>query len=164
MKTLFLLRHAKAENPASGTTDLKRALNERGRGEAQAVGTFLKNQSAKFDLVLCSPAARAKETTELVLAAAEFTASVRYDQRIYEAGPLRLLEVISEIEEERSAVLVVGHNPGMEELLHLLTARAELLATGTLTKIDLDVDNWCSLTQDKAVLDWIVKPKELATS
>ena len=165
MKTLFLLRHAKAENPAPGSTDLNRALNERGRREAQAVGTFIKKQNLRFDLVLCSTAVRARETAELVLAAAELAAKVRYDGRIYEAGPPRLREVTAEIEAHTSTVLLVGHNPGMEELLQLLTDRVERMATGTLAKIDLAADEWSKITEDNANLcnlDWIVKPKELA--
>ncbi len=167
MKTLFLLRHAKAENAAPGLADLNRALNERGRREAQAVGRFIKKQNVKFDLVLCSPAVRARETTELVLAAAELPGNVRYDQRIYEVGPLRLLEVISEIENDTSAVLLVGHNPSMEELLQLLTDRVEQMAPGTLAKINLAADEWGKIKEDNAnlgSLDWIVKPKELAAS
>ena len=83
------------------------------------------------------------------------------DERIYEAGPLRLLEVISESEKGRSAVLVIGHNPGMEELLQILTGRNEQMATGTLSKIDLNADEW-NKVREGASLDWIVKPKELA--
>lgn len=162
MKTLFLLRHAKSENAAPGLTDLNRALNERGNEEAQAIGTFLKKQDLKFDFVLCSTAVRARETTELVLAAAELSANVRYDERIYEAGPLRLFELISEIEKDSSAVLVVGHNPGMEELLQILTGRNEQMATGTLAMIDLNADEWNKVREGEAGLDWIVKPKELA--
>ena len=162
MKTLFLLRHAKAENAALGLTDLNRALNSRGRNEAQAIGTFLKKQNQKFDLVLCSTAVRARETTELVLAAAELAANVRYDQRIYEAGPRRLLEVISEIEEDLSVVLLVGHNPGMEELLQVLTDRVEQLATGTLAKIDLAAAEWSKAREGSGTLDLIVKPQALA--
>ena len=105
---------------------------------------------------------RARETAELVLAAAELAANVRYDERIYEAGPLRLLEAISESEKDRSAVLVVGHNPGMEELLQILTGRNEQMATGTLAKIDLNADEWNKVREGDASLDWIVKPKELA--
>lgn len=164
MKTLFLLRHAKAENPATGVTDLKRALNERGRGEAQALGTFIKEQNVEFDLVLCSTAVRARETTELVLTAAELVANVRYDERIYEAGPLQLLEVISEIEPDSTAVILVGHNPGMEELLKILTGCNEQMATGTLAKIDLDVADWRRAIEGKAALDWIVKPTETSRS
>ncbi|MGH9929389.1 MAG: SixA phosphatase family protein, partial [Pyrinomonadaceae bacterium] len=89
----------------------------------------------------------------------------RYDQRIYEAGPLQLLEAISEIEDHTSAVLMVGHNPGMEELLQLLTDRVEQMAPGTLAKINLAADEWSKIKEDNAnlcSLDWIVKPKELA--
>jgi phosphohistidine phosphatase len=164
MKTLFLLRHAKAENAAPGCTDLNRELTDRGRTEAELVGTFIKRQNVKLDLVLCSTAVRARETTELVLSLAGLPASVRYDQRIYEAGPLRLLEVISEIADDASAVLLVGHNPGMEELLQLLTDSAEPMATATLSKIALDTDEWTRVVEDKRSLVWIVKPKELGAS
>jgi len=111
MKTLFLLRHAKAENAAPGSSDINRALNERGKKESQAIGAFIKKQNLTFELVLSSPAVRARETAELVLSAAEVTTNVRYDQRIYEASPRQLLDVISEVEANQSAVLLVGHNP-----------------------------------------------------
>lgn len=158
MKTLFLLRHAKADNPTTGLTDLNRALNERGKNEAQVIGTFLKKHNQKVNLVLCSTAVRARQTTELVLAAAELAANVRYDGRIYEAGPLRLLEVISEIEESLSVVLLVGHNPGMEELLKILTGRLERMATGTMAKIELSAE-WSKAMEGSGTLDLIVKPQ-----
>ena len=162
MKTLLLLRHAKAENAAPGSSDIDRALNERGRNEAQAMGTFIRKQNLTFELVLCSPALRARETAELVLAAAEITANVRYDQRIYEASPRQLLEVISEVEEDKIAVLLVGHNPGMEELLRALTGKGEPMATGTLAKIDFNFDEWSRVTEDIGALECIVRPNELA--
>ena len=161
MKTLLLLRHAKAENGSADSPDFDRALNDRGRKEAQAVGVFIREQNLGLDLVLSSTAKRARETTELVLASADLAADVRYDQRIYEAGPLRLLEVVSQIEEERSSVLLVGHNPGIEELLQLLTGRLEHMATGTLAKIDLKAAGWSEVVEEKGSLDWIVKPKPL---
>ena len=162
MKTLLLLRHSKAENAAPGSSDIDRALNERGRNEAQAMGTFIRKQNLTFELVLCSPALRARETAELVLAAAEITANVRYDQRIYEASPRQLLEVISEVEEDKIAVLLVGHNPGMEELLRALTGKGEPMATGTLAKIDFNFDEWSRVTEDIGALECIVRPNELA--
>ena len=162
MKTLLLLRHSKAENAAPGSSDIDRALNERGRNEAQAMGTFIRKQNLTFELVLCSPALRARETAELVLAAAEITANVRYDQRIYEAGPRQLLEVISEVEEDKSGVLLVGHNPVMEELLRALTGKDEPMATGALAKIDFNFDEWSRVTEDIGALECIVRPNELA--
>jgi len=160
MKTLFLLRHAAAENAATGLSDHDRALNGRGRQEAQTVGTFLKKQNLTFDFVLCSTARRARDTADLVLSAAELTVSVRYDRRIYEASPLLILEVISEIGAEASAVLLVGHNPGMAELLQLLTGRVERMPTCTLAKIDLNRDAWAEALGSQASLDWIVKPED----
>ena len=154
MKTLLLLRHAKAENAAAGSSDINRALNERGKKEAQAIGTFIRKQNLTFELALCSPAVRARETAELVLAAAEVTANVHYDQRIYEASPRQLLEVISEVEEDKSAVFLVGHNPGMEDLLGALTGTGEPMATGTLAKINLKLDEWSRVTED--IGDWNV--------
>jgi phosphohistidine phosphatase len=162
MKTLILLRHAKAENGNAGLPDFERVLNDRGKKESQAVGTFLRKQNLALDLVLSSPAKRARETAELVLASADLSVELRYDQRIYEAGPMRLLEVVSQVEEERSLVLLVGHNPAMEELLQLLTDRAEHMVTGALAKIDLKADQWSRALEEKGSLDWIVKPKELA--
>jgi phosphohistidine phosphatase len=164
MKTLFLLRHARAENAASGSSDLTRVLNEGGRQEARAVGTFVKEQNLKFDLVLSSPAVRAQQTTAEVLATAGRSCSVRYDERIYDASAFRLLEVISEIERDTSAALLVGHNPGMEELLKLLTRRAEHLSTATLARIDLTADEWSEAADPPASLKWIITPKELAGS
>ena len=162
MKTLLLLRHARAENAAPGSSDINRALNERGKEEAQAIGTFIRKQNLTFALVLCSPAVRARETAELVLAAAEVTPNVRYDQRIYEAGPRQLLEVISEVEEDKSGVLLVGHNPVMEELLRALTGRGEPMATGTLARIDFDFDEWSRVTEDTGGLKCMVRPNEFA--
>jgi len=161
MKTLLLLRHAKAENGAPGFADLDRALNERGRQEARALGEFLKQQNIKLGLVLCSPAGRARETAELVLAAAEAIVDCRSDPRIYEANPEQLMQVISEVDEGVMAVLLVGHNPGMEELLRVLAGRAEQMTPCTVAKIEVDAEGWFGATESNARLDWIVRPKEL---
>ena len=157
MKTLFLLRHAKSENATPGLTDLNRALNERGRKGAQELGQYIKRENVRFDLVLCSTAKRARETTESILASVELASNVRYDQRIHEAGPLRLLEVVSETEQSAKAVLVVGHNPALVELIQLLTGRLEPMSTCTLAKIDLDIEEWSKVPVAKGVLDWLVK-------
>ncbi len=162
MKTLLLLRHAKADNAAPGSADIDRSLNERGKKEAQAIGTFIRKQNLVVALVLCSPAVRARESAELVLSAAELTKNVRYDKRIYEAAPHQLLEVISEVEEDQNVVLLVGHNPGMEELLGRLTGREEPMATGALAKVDCNFEEWSRVSDDKGNLDWIVRPTELS--
>jgi phosphohistidine phosphatase len=160
MKTLLLLRHAKSEHLRPGMSDFDRALNERGRTQAQALGRYLKKQNRKIDLVLCSTAARARETTELVQEAAALSAEVRYEQTMYDANPLELLELVAEIEDHVSVALVVGHNPGMEQLLHLLTGRLERLSTCTLVQVSLDVPVWNGARESQASLDWIVNASD----
>ena len=162
MKTLFLLRHAKSSWADSALADFDRPLNGRGKRAAETIGKFMRKQEIRPNLVLSSPAVRARETIGIAIKASHLTAEVHYDQRIYEAGPMRLLEVISEIEEETSEVLVVGHNPGLEELLQLLTGRIERMATGTLAKIDLKTAKWSKTADHTGKLAWLVKPKELS--
>jgi phosphohistidine phosphatase len=162
MKTLLLLRHAKSSWNDAGLQDFDRPLNGRGRKAAETIGRFIRKQRVAPDLLLSSPALRARETIETIMKTAKLQSELRFDQRIYEAGPLRLLEVVSQIEEDRSTVLLVGHNPGMEELLQLLTGSTEHMATGTLAKIDFKAASWSKVLEEKGSLDWIVKPKELA--
>jgi len=161
VQTLLLLRHAKAVSGSDSLRDLDRSLNDQGRRQAERVGKYLKEQNIGLDLVLSSTARRARETTELVLTAAECVIEVRYDLRIYEASRQQLLEVVSELEEQKNRILLVGHNPGLEELLQRLTGRFESMATGTLAKVDLKASHWTEAADHEGHLDWLVKPQEL---
>ncbi len=161
MKTLLLLRHAKAENAVGSLPDFDRALSEHGKSGAQAVGVHLKRQDLKLDLVLSSPALRARETAELVLAAAELRSNIIFDQRIYEAGALQLLALLSEIEGVTASLLLVGHNPALADLLQTLTGHPEHMSPGTLAKISLDVEQWSGVGANTGALDWLVNPKQL---
>lgn len=160
MKILFLLRHAKAVSGSDGLRDLDRSLTDEGHRQAERIGKYLKEQNVGFDLVLSSTALRARDTTQLVLTAAEWIGEVRYDQRIYDANRQQLLRVVSEIEGDKSKVLLVGHNPGLEELLQRLTGRFEPMATGTITKIDLKAGTWTKAAEPDGHLDWLVRPDE----
>ncbi|HEV7680567.1 MAG TPA: histidine phosphatase family protein [Pyrinomonadaceae bacterium] len=164
MKTLFLLRHARAENAQPGSSDFDRTLDESGKKAAQAAGVFVGELHLKFDLVLCSTAVRASETAELAIAAAGLKTTVRYDKRIYEAAPLRLLEVVREVETETVSLLLIGHNPGLEDLLKLLTGQNVPMATCSLAKLDLEIDQWSDIGEAGGTLDWIVKPEKLHAS
>jgi len=157
MKNLFLLRHARAVSSSDGLRDFDRSLSDQGRKQAERVGKYLKEHSIGLDLVLSSSALRARETTELVLTEAQCMSEVRYDQRIYEASAQQLLEVVSEIEEDMNEVLLVGHNPGLEELLKRLTGRLESMGTGTLAKIALGGSEWTEAATEKGNLNWLFK-------
>ena len=161
MKTLFLLRHAKSSSKDESLPDFERPLNRRGQHAAERIGRYLKHEEIAPELVLSSPAVRARETIERVAQAAKWTPEILFDQRIYEAGGLRLLEVVSQIENERKSALLVGHNPGMEELLMLLTGEAKKIPTAALLKIELKTSKWATAADKRAKLAWIVKPRKL---
>ena len=118
MRELILLRHAHAEPATTGQSDLDRPLSPQGLAEAEAVARWLKEQGLVPDRVLCSPARRARETLESVLAAIGYVEQ-RLEARIYEATPGILLDVLAEHRGVKR-LLLVGHNPGLESVVALL--------------------------------------------
>ena len=161
MKSLLLMRHAKASPSDAGVADVDRSLAEEGRVAAKRIGQFLQTKKLTVDTVLSSSATRARETAAAVLLAAGMTLEVHPDQRLYEAGPLRLLEVISELRDDINTVLLVGHNPALEDLLQILTGRADHMSPGTIARIDLNDSTWSQAVKENGTLQWIVRPKEL---
>lgn len=161
MKRLLLLRHAKSSWDDPRLADFDRPLNGRGLKAAPAIGRFLRGQKIKPDLVLSSPAERARQTAALVAEAAQLSAPTRYDERIYEATAARLVEVVSQAEDDAGEILLVGHNPGFEELLELLTGERPGMPTAALARVALDIEKWNKLREGAGRLEFHVKPKDL---
>ncbi len=154
MKVLLLLRHARASSEVN-LADLERPLNDAGRSAAQKVGEFLKTQQP-IDLVISSSAVRAHETANLVMNSAELKCELMLDERIYEGSSSKLLEVISEIDDTQGTVLLVGHNPGMEGLVRLLSGQIRPMSPATLARLTFPATNWRQVHQTKGELDWVV--------
>lgn len=161
MKTLLLLRHGKSSWDDTSLEDFDRPLNERGVADAKLSGKYARKQKLKPDLVLSSPATRAKQTAELFAATAGLKNSLAYDERIYEASARRLLQVISEFDEDYETVLLIGHNPGFADICERLTGTAKKVPTASLTCIDLDIDKWAAPKGGKGKLKWRMTPKKL---
>jgi phosphohistidine phosphatase len=161
LKRLLLLRHAKSSLGDASLADFDRPLNERGTEAASFVGRFMRKRKLNPDLVLCSPAERARQTAALVAEAAKLAAPTRFDERIYEATPARLAEVVSQVEDGMDEILLVGHNPGLEGLLELLTGESRHLPTATLAGVALDVEKWSKLREGAGSIEFFVKPKEI---
>jgi phosphohistidine phosphatase SixA len=121
-REIILLRHAHAESASPGEEDIGRALSVRGEAEADAAGIWLKQHAATPERVLCSPAARSRGTCERVLATLGYT-DMRDEPRIYEATPASLIRVLDD-HADAGSVMLVGHNPGLETLVALLTEGA----------------------------------------
>lgn len=161
MLTLYFLRHAKSSWEGASQQDFERPLASRGRKACVTIGEFIQEKGIDFDLVLVSTAVRTRETIELIKERTKIRGEVRYDERIYEATVSQLLEVISQVDNDRESVLLVGHNPGIEELLALLTGEQQRVTTANLVKIKLKATNWSENLANQGTLEWIIRPKEI---
>jgi phosphohistidine phosphatase len=162
MKKLLLLRHAKSSWEDASLPDFERPLNERGLRAAPLIGKFMRERKIRPDLVICSPAKRTRETIALVLEAAGFETEIRYDERIYEASLASLVEIVAQVEDDKAEIMLVGHNPGFENLLERLTGENERMPTAAFACIALDSEKWGEAAAKGGQLEWLVKAKELA--
>ena len=161
MRSLYLLRHAKSSWGDEGLRDFDRPLKRRGREAAEQVGKRLALETLNAPLVICSPALRTRETAEIVLQSANLSAEQRFDERVYEASLRDLVEVVSEIPDEKQVAILIGHNPGLEELLTFLTGESRQMPTCAVAKIQLDVESWKEARAGKGSPQWFITPKEL---
>lgn len=132
-RSLVLLRHAKAENPI-GTPDDRRPLSARGHADAQAAGAWLASRHVP-ELVLCSPTKRTRQTWHAVAAnlPAQSDPEVRYERRLYFGGADDLLQVVREVEDSVSTVLIIGHNPTLSQIAFDLDPEGGLDSDGLRT-------------------------------
>jgi len=137
--SLYVLRHAKAEEIAPGQTDLERALKKRGRKAAELVGRTLTRMDEAPGLVLSSNAVRARETAERARTAGEWKAPLELRPGIYEAGRERLLAVLAEVTEPVERVLLVGHQPGLGDLIGELVGHEPVFPPAAIARIDLEL-------------------------
>jgi phosphohistidine phosphatase len=127
-RTLVTLRHAKSAWPQA-VPDQQRPLDGRGLRDAPAVGRWLRDNVGEIDTVLCSPAVRTVQTWELVAKELGGRTEVQVDDRLYGASAAELLTIVRELPTTATTVLLVGHNPGMEDLVSVLTGSPQLLKT-----------------------------------
>ncbi|QWZ07045.1 histidine phosphatase family protein [Nocardioides panacis] len=142
--TLVLLRHAKSDWSTPGQPDRDRPLSGRGRRQAPEAGRWLAEHGPVPDLVVVSPAVRARRTWDLVAAELPGTPPTRVEDRVYAASPAELLAVLADLPEATATVLLVGHNPGLEELVEHLTGEHVRLPTSALAVLDVPAP-WSAL-------------------
>lgn len=134
--TLILLRHAKSDW-SGGEADVDRPLADRGRRQAPETGAWLAENAGGIDLAVVSSALRARSTWELVAARLDVPPEARYDDRAYGASSDELLEIIHELPEDAATVVLVGHNPGLEDLVTVLTGEWTPMPTSALAVMTL---------------------------
>ena len=145
MKRLLILRHAKSSWANSSISDWQRPLNERGLRDAPRVGEWIREHVLVPDVLITSDAVRARTTAEAVAKAAGYAQDIIVEPSLYHAKPDDLLAVLRGVGNEARTVLVVGHNPGLEELVHQLTGEHHDLPTTALVHISLPIDRWSEI-------------------
>src|SRR3954464_13399985 len=138
MKTLHLLRHAKSDWSATSLDDFARPLSPRGKRARKAISRHVTGWNV--DLLVCSPAARAKATAKPVIAV--LGCAVRYDDTLYAAHADDLLAIARALPDNTSSVMFVGHNPSLAELTELLCGSSPPYRTGALGTIELRIEEW----------------------
>jgi len=160
MKTLFVLRHAKSSWDDSSLADYDRPLNDRGKTAAPFMGRIMAERDLVPAVIYSSPAVRARETASLAKKAGKLDAEIRFEERIYEASPQTLKQVVAGIDDEFRSAMIVGHNPGMEGFIRLLTGKLESMPTAALAIIDLDIARWEDVGSEQGMLRQIIRPKD----
>jgi phosphohistidine phosphatase len=154
-RTLVLVRHAKSDW-SHDLPDRERTLAPRGRRQAPEAGRWIRDHLDPLDLAVVSPAARARGTWELVVAELD-DVETRLDERVYAASAEELLEVVQELPAGTRTVALVGHNPGLEDLLELLTGEWVAMPTSAVAVLELDGD-WPTAGAGSATLTWSGRP------
>jgi phosphohistidine phosphatase len=160
-RTLVLLRHGKSDW-SGGEPDPGRPLAPRGRRQVPRTGRWLSEHVPALDLAVVSPATRARETWELVAAeleAAYTRPPTRVDDRVYAASGPDLLEVVHELGDDTRTVVLVGHNPGLEELAEALTGEAVRLPTSAVAVLTV-AGPWSAVVPGTVVLRASGRPPE----
>ncbi len=142
MKTLLILRHAKSSWKDDELPDHERPLNKRGLAEAPQVGKLLREHGPMPDLILCSTAKRARTTADLVVETSGYKGELMLLRELYAAPPEAYLKALAALEGDYPTVMVVGHNPGLEELVHQLTGEYRPMPTAGLAHVRLPIRAW----------------------
>ncbi|MHA6793034.1 SixA phosphatase family protein [Pseudonocardia bannensis] len=156
-RRLVIVRHAKSAWP-EGVADIDRPLGPRGRRDAPAIGRWLHDHVSYIDTVVSSPAVRADQTWELAAAALGTEPQRRFDERVYAASATELLAVVRELPAGAATTVLVGHNPGLEDLVALLTGEERVMKTSSVAVVSWP-GSWADAPSRRAHLEKHVTPR-----
>ncbi len=161
MKTLLILRHGKSSWANSDLGDHDRPLKGRGKRDAKRMGEEILERDVVPDLILSSTARRARSTARRAAQAAGCADRITETRELYLTGAEHQLRTIARsASDEHQRVMIVGHNPTLEDLLEHLTGEDERVTTGNLACIDLDLESWQQLPGARGTLRFLLRPRE----
>jgi phosphohistidine phosphatase len=167
---LTVVRHAKSSWGDPALDDFDRPLNKRGHKAALHIGKELKKRGFKFDLVLASPALRVRETLEGMAQGYGGQLPVEFEPAIYDASEAALFKLVRRIPERAHAPMLVGHNPGLQQLILALTRQddgglreriAANLPTGAAALVELPAPRWAEMMEESGLIRELILPRDL---
>jgi len=171
LKILGLFRHAKSDWQDPRARDFDRPLNERGRRGAAIMGKHVRDHGVRWERMLSSPAIRCAETIEIACQAAGQPVAVQWDRRIYLASSVTLADLLREQSGDPASILMVGHNPGLEDLIFdlvpddgsspLRDVVEEKFPTASFAVLELDIESWADLKDRCGRLVHLTRPRDL---
>lgn len=162
MKSLLLLRHAKSSWNHPGLPDHDRPLSGRGKRDAPRMGRLLREQGILPNLIVSSTAKRARKTANEVARQSGYSGEILLDDQFYHANVGQWMATVKNLADSYNRVMLVGHNPGLEELLAELTNTWHPLPTAALAHVRLTIEQWAQLgDSNHGTLIDLWKPKEL---
>ncbi len=162
MKTLLILRHAKSSWNDPTLSDHDRPLNKRGKRDAPNMGRLIRTEGLVPGLILSSTAKRARRTAEAVAEYSGYEHEIRFTRDLYHADPEDYLYLLRNLSDEFDSVMVVGHNPGQQELLEILTGDVEHFPTAALAQVSLPIQSWGELDEyTEGTLEYLWRPREI---
>jgi phosphohistidine phosphatase len=162
MKILILMRHAKSEQKSHHGSELDRPLTPKGEQRVELMGSWILERELLPQLVLTSNSLRATRTAQIFAQSSGYAGEIRVVKKLLMAEADELLKVLKELPEDLERVMIVGHNPGLESLIPMLTKRVEALPTASVAVLRLEIDAWKDLKpKTKAELMEIWRAKEI---
>ena len=151
MKQLFLVRHAKSSWKYPELSDFERPLNKRGKRDAPNMGQLLKRLGILPDLILSSPAVRAKKTAKILSKEMGYpTDHIDWRQEIYHAGQSQLLSIVRSVDDKHQSLMLVGHNPGFTWFSNQLTGHyLENIPTCGVVSINFSLNSWSDVDYEQ---------------
>ncbi len=162
MKNLLLMRHAKSDWSDYSLSDFERPLNKRGLNDAPLMGKQILKHNKNIDLIISSPAKRAKTTAELVAKTVDYQKDIQFEQTFYGGSEDDIEVILTQTEKTQNVVLMVSHNPTIEMLIYSFLKKKQeiIMPTAAIASLLFDVDDWAKIEASKAKLEWLIVPKQ----
>ena len=159
MKKLWVIRHAKSDWNVSSQSDFERPLNKRGILSANFMGEFLRNNTVTPELILCSPAKRTSTTAKLLLEKIGGNNEITFIESMYASHYSNLVDIVQNTDKKIKNIMLIGHNPGVSNLITYFTGEDRFMKTCTVAEIRFDLDEWQFCIQNTGLLADFNYPK-----